>query len=639
MAAEGVVARTLAVAALAVGLGGAVITSSRVEGRRRDLELVVSTEGTRGMPAHVAIATAALGTFRGLAVDYLWARADHLQDEGQYFEAQTLAEWITSLQPRFPRVWSFQAWNLSYNVSAATLVPEERWSWVCRGIDLLRSRGIPLNPRSAELYGDLALLFHGKIADRLDREHFYYKARFCEEMQEVLGDMSTGLTAEESLERFRRVADAADTRAALEARDPAVAAALAVAARHGQAVDETLVRMIGRIIMRSDRTDTAILGDLRTLPDGTNVPLMQAIRDDATTRETFFSHIVPFLQKQVVRERYRMDPGEMLALMERYGPLDWRHPDAHGLYWSERGAAVARDVLRRDQVNELQILRSRLHTLLTLVQTGRVDFDPVTRRIDLIADPRFISAYERSLGHALELIASAEGVSAAGFAAAEEKDLLKGYAKFLEVAVLATFLYGDREEAGGHFARLRDVLASLGTVEDGRASDTLESFVALRIAASLNIDIANTRQFIDAMVRRSLVDGLAKGDLDVFGRFVQLARTAYDRQFGGDNAGGVPYNKAVDIGSFPGLVATSFAALMRQDSMPVIDRARIWAWAPDELRQRAWPEVGSLLIEHARQAGFDPDRAFPPPSVPDAEAIAETAGERPVPVTSPDPRR
>jgi len=338
-----------------------------------------------------------------------------------------------------------------------------------------------------------------------------------------------------------------------------------------------------------------------------------------------------------------MDPAAMLELMERYGPLDWRHPAAHGLYWSERGVAVARDVLRRDRINELQIVRSRLHTLLALVQTGRVDFDPLTKRIDLIADPRFIAAYERSLGHAFELIASEQGVSAAGFKAAEEKDLLRGYAKFLEVAVLASFLYGDKDDAVAHFARLRDVLQTLGTVEDGRVNDTLESFVALRIAASLNIDIANTRQFIDAMVRRSLIDGLARGNLDVFGRFMQLARTAYDRQFGGDNAGGVPYNKAVDIGSFPDLVTASFTALLRLESMPLIDRARIWAWAPEDLRERAWQTVGSVLVEHARGAGLDPIRAFPPPADPTVQAVAERGDQpgesAPAEVTSPDPRR
>ena len=110
-------------------------------------------------------------------------------------------------------------------------------------------------------------------------------------------------------------------------------------------------------------------------------------------------------------------------------------------------------------------------------------------------------------------------------------------------------------------------------------------------------------------------------------RTIQLARTAYDRQFGGDQAGGVPYNKAVDIGSFPGLVGTSFASLLRQDSLPVIDRARIWAWAPEDLRQRAWPEIGAVLADHARQAGFDPDLAFPPPVVPEPDAVADATGE------------
>lgn len=610
------ITRISAVAVIVAGLTGATFASRTIERRRQELELVVSMEGTRGMPAHVALATAALGTFRGLAVDYLWARADHLQDEGHYFEAQTLSEWITSLQPRFPRVWSFQAWNLAYNISAATLVPEERWAWVSRGIELLRSRGIPLNPKSAELYGELAYLFHGKIADRLDREHIYYKTRFCEDLQEVVGDKSTGLSRDEAIERFRPIVEAPDSLAELRERDRRVAGALDLFARHGASPDESLLRMFGRIIMGSDRTDSTILGSLRQLPEGTNVPLMQAIRSDPDMLDVVFQQIVPFLQRQVLQERYRMDVTQMLRLMELYGPLDWRHPNAHGLYWSERGIDVARTVLRRDQINELQIVRSRLQTLLSLVQSGRVDFDPVTRRIDLIADPRYVAAYETSLRQAYSLIASEDGVSAGTFAAAEAEDLFKGYSKFLEIAVIGSFLYGDQQEAMRLFQKLREILPQLDGTEAQRrnlADDTLESFVALRVAKSLNIDIANTRQFIDAMVRRSLISGLAKGDLDVFGRFMVLARKAYDRQFGGENPGGIPYNKAVDIGTFPELVSGSFAALLRQETMPVIDRARIWAWSPDELRKQVWPDVGSLLAEHATEAGFDPLRAFPPP--------------------------
>ena len=61
---------------------GAAWSAASVQRQRRELELVESVGKTDSMPPHVALVTAALGTFRGLAVDILWARADHLQSEG-----------------------------------------------------------------------------------------------------------------------------------------------------------------------------------------------------------------------------------------------------------------------------------------------------------------------------------------------------------------------------------------------------------------------------------------------------------------------------------------------------------------------------------------------------------------------------
>jgi len=136
---------------LAVCLVGAAAVTGVVQQQRDDLGLVVKMEGVEGIPPHVAVVTAALGTFRGLAVDVLWARAEHLQDEGEFYEAQTLSEWITTLQPRFQKVWGFQAWNMAWNIAAATQVPAERWGWVRRGMELLRTKGIPLNPNAPNL--------------------------------------------------------------------------------------------------------------------------------------------------------------------------------------------------------------------------------------------------------------------------------------------------------------------------------------------------------------------------------------------------------------------------------------------------------------------------------------------------------
>ncbi len=131
---------------------------------RREMKLVIN-EPLENAPPSLAFATVAMGAFRGLVVDILWMRADTLKDKGLYFDAKQLADWITVLQPRFAGVWQFNAWNMAYNISVAIPPerPEERWRWVRNGYELLRDRGIKVNPKSVELYRELAMIFQHKI--------------------------------------------------------------------------------------------------------------------------------------------------------------------------------------------------------------------------------------------------------------------------------------------------------------------------------------------------------------------------------------------------------------------------------------------------------------------------------------------
>jgi hypothetical protein len=62
---------------------------------------------------------------------------------------------------------------------------------------------------------------------------------------------------------------------------------------------------------------------------------------------------------------------------------------------------------------------------------------------------------------------------------------------------------------------------------------------------------------------------------------------------------------------------------MGQESLPVMERARIWAWAPDQLRETLPPEAGGRLREAATAAGLDADRAFPGLSEPNAATPAD----------------
>ncbi|MDF3130849.1 hypothetical protein P0Y35_16680 [Kiritimatiellaeota bacterium B1221] len=157
--------------------------ASLIEMRRTENLQVVSPEETTPL---VALTTVAFGGFRGLVADALWVRANIMQEEGQYFEMVQLAKWITQLEPRVPEVWSFQAWNLAYNISVLFPEFEDRWRWVNHGLDLLRQKGLTHNPNSPDLHWDIGWMFQHKIGMEFDLAHHLYKQKLREQVMEIL---------------------------------------------------------------------------------------------------------------------------------------------------------------------------------------------------------------------------------------------------------------------------------------------------------------------------------------------------------------------------------------------------------------------------------------------------------------------
>jgi hypothetical protein len=580
--------------------------------QRTDLQLVMAVEGTQGMPPHVALATAALGTFRGLATDVLWIRADELQAKGQYFEAQTLAEWITSLQPHFVNVWGFQAINMAYNISVMAEEPFDRWGWVSRGIELLRSKGIPLNPNAPKLYEELGWILMDKVGGDRDREHWFLKQRLVSDMQEVLGDKNYGRTGIEVVQAFETVANAADTLEQLVAAHPDVQPVIDTIVKFDAQPDEDFLRMLGLVVMVNASGDAAVMTG-RGVPDGTNKPLVGTLQSVPELGKPCFELLIPHLQKRALIDRYRMDPKKMLALMEKYGPMDWRHPSAQGIYWMEEGYAKSTESLNREGRNELLVIRRRLNMIAELMRTGRINYDAVSDRIDLLPDPRFIPAYESALAEAIATIQSEAGVTTQYWGRAEVDDLMKGWERFLNEATIMAYVYGDEPKANECFHKLVTMAQEQGMGDQPIYRESLQTFVTLRLGDVMKLDLNNTRQFVDGMLNRALVDGLAQGRMDVFNRFLKMAYKVYDRKYSVSDPTKVRVQKQMDIGSFPELVDASFELMMKQGKSPALMRARIWAWAPDELKLRAWPKLKDSLTEQATAAGLDPARAFPMP--------------------------
>jgi hypothetical protein len=103
-----------------------------------------------------------LGGFRGIVADILWLRAEEYKRDHDWDRLKTTVELITKLQPHFLSIWTFQGWNLSYNVSVEWDAPADKYEWIKQGIKFVQE-GVDKNRRSPDLVWDTAWFYYHKI--------------------------------------------------------------------------------------------------------------------------------------------------------------------------------------------------------------------------------------------------------------------------------------------------------------------------------------------------------------------------------------------------------------------------------------------------------------------------------------------
>lgn len=173
---------------MVVGITGAVLLRPRLAQERAafapDSGHVPGQEFEDAGVAVSGVLTPATGFFRPLILNVLWLRVDALQKEKRFFEAASLATAISELQPRIPEVWTFQAWNLGYNVTFHS-PPRERYQWIEEAIRLLRDRGLDKNPGAARIYRNLSGFFFFKIDGVADSANLLYKHSFARDLDDA----------------------------------------------------------------------------------------------------------------------------------------------------------------------------------------------------------------------------------------------------------------------------------------------------------------------------------------------------------------------------------------------------------------------------------------------------------------------
>ena len=106
---------------------------------------------------------------------------------------------------------------------------------------------------------------------------------------------------------------------------------------------------------------------------------------------------------KLLREKYKMDPARMRTLNERYGPLDWRLPEAHAIYWSSLGMERAKgeDVRRLRQGIYQSMNLSFQRGKLVLSTNGSANANVSVRLLpNLDIAPRVDTAYQEQLAEA-----------------------------------------------------------------------------------------------------------------------------------------------------------------------------------------------------------------------------------------------
>jgi len=387
------------VALTSVTAGGLLLPS--IIDEAEDSTLRYTNNIVEGAPDWINTVGMSIGALRGLLVDYLWIKVQQMQQEGLFFEVMADAELITKLQPRFSQVWVFHAHNMAYNISVATHTIEERWEWVNEGIRLLREKGLRANPDDMVLHKELAFFFMHKINGNSDDAHLYYKRKLAERWHNILGEPP--VSWEDRIAWIKYIADAPRTTVDAIQRSPKVEELLTkLRDDYATFFPNSELLQPEAILIQYAQLEAITQFSMTAIETGYEARLrskspyfnqLTQVYSDPQYADAW-KVLLATLRKQVLKEEYNMDPKLMYEYTRDMGPLDWRHPQTHSLYWARRGGEAGKGRLKADEIYKvLNTDRIQLQALQGLARSGRISFDPFSQEIPgRLPDPRFIES-------------------------------------------------------------------------------------------------------------------------------------------------------------------------------------------------------------------------------------------------------
>jgi hypothetical protein len=448
------------------------LVQGRMNSMRADAHLT-DDDPLENAPPLVAFTSVALGGFRGLAADCLWLRSNKMQEEGKYFEMVQLADWIVKLQPRFTGSHAFLGWNMAYNISVTFTSFEDRWRWVKRGIELIRDEALELNPGDPELFRQLGWIYEHKLGKDMDDANRYYKTEMAKEMIRLFGDYY-GQWEKLALAPLNE----GKLRAALDGSD-----------------------VFWAILAENGYKDFAEFEQefrqLAIIP-----PKVDAKLQEAGIKET----VETCLRHRWMHYKYRLDPKRIMQINAKWGPLEWRLPEAHAIYWAERGRE--KWYLETDSFKRLSCDRMIFQSMNAAFQMGRLIYLKDIEHLEMTPNTALIDyvckAYEEA------------GERNSEFA------MKGGYVNFLVDATVTLYKFGEK-------AKAKEMMEKGRKYTPERFLGNLDDFVMKELAEDME---AASYQQAQGTVQGYLMNAyyqLAIDEDEVAESYVDIAKQLYDR--------------------------------------------------------------------------------------------------------------
>ena len=583
----------------------------------------------------------AMGAFRGLFVNMLWIRANDMKEAGKFHEAIELASAITRLQPRFPRVWVFHAWNLAYNISVSTQTNSERWDWVNQGIRILRDKGIPANPNDMLLHKELSWIFSHKVGGYTDDANGYYKRRLAAEWTVVLGPppkngpkMRDRIYAIDAYANWLQpLADAPGTLEEVYAKTPSAKVLVDRLAAEANITELSMGFLDRYEIFQAVRNSTRRKlweADPEFDPDNYFRSLGALVEDPAYADA--WTAVLSYARSKLLRERYHMSPSDMVRFTRKYGPMDWRHPSAHAVYWSVKGVegGLSRvDAKNKRDYDFINTDRMTVQAVQELFRSGELFFDflATRTRIDApdgaAAPPTWQGMpnvhFADSYGEILYELADrswADIQSDRGF-----RPYLNGYENFLRDVVCFYYRRGEREVAERWRTKLR-TMPGRNIHDPGWISESalnLDEWVQRELNDRFTSPYVAMAQISGSLVS-AYASGLLAGDDELFRSQFQYAASAHRFYMEEQLRGNVVNRETMRMEQFERnfqlLAGNIFYQFLL--TLDVDDAERVYAGAPDDLKCWAYDPLAEQYRQIMDEAGSTGlartfDQVFIPP--------------------------